>query len=81
MRDFTKSPFEKFATLRQVFGDILELIEDSPELCRRRGKVLETIEINAKPTNPCEISPSSHAVFTLGFREKGPTKQSFSSRY
>jgi hypothetical protein len=81
MRDFTKSPTEKLATLRQVFGDTWELIEDSPELCRRRGEVLEMIEINTKPTTPYGIPPSSHAVLTLGFREKGPAKQSFSSRY
>lgn len=67
----TKSPSDKFATLRQEFGGTPEVIEDSPELCWRRGNALETIEINSKPTNLYGISPGSHAVLTLGFREKG----------
>jgi hypothetical protein len=47
------------------------VIEDSADLCWRRGKALETIEINSRPTNPFGIPHSSHAVLTLGLREKG----------
>jgi dienelactone hydrolase len=65
------SPPEKFDTLRQVFGDTPEVLEDSSELCWRRGKALETLEINSHPGNPYHISPNAHAVLTLGFRETG----------
>jgi dienelactone hydrolase len=72
------SPPEKLMTLRQEFGDTPELIEDSTDLCWRRGKVLETIEINSKPDNPFGISRLSHAILTLEFREKGhPTNRVF----
>jgi hypothetical protein len=64
-------PREKFATIRQVFGDTPEVIEDSTELCWRRGEALETIEINSRPGNPYNISPNSHAILTVGFREEG----------
>lgn len=65
------SPPEKFTTLRQEFGDTPEVVEDSTELCWRRGNVLETIEINSRPDNPYNISQWSHAVLTLGFRAQG----------
>jgi hypothetical protein len=72
------SPPEKLMTLRQEFGATPKLIEDSTDLCWRRGKVLETIEINSKPANPFGISRSSHAILTLDFREKGhPTNRVF----
>ncbi|MBD0334946.1 MAG: dienelactone hydrolase family protein [Cyanobacteria bacterium Co-bin13] len=64
-------PPQKFAALRQVFGDTPEVIEDSSELCWRRGKGLETLEINSGPGNPFEIPASSHAVLTLGYQEAG----------
>ncbi|MEM7757371.1 MAG: dienelactone hydrolase family protein [Cyanobacteria bacterium P01_A01_bin.40] len=61
------SPPEKFARLRQEFGDETEVIEDSAELCWKRGKALETIEINSQPGNPYNIAQNSHAVLTLGY--------------
>jgi dienelactone hydrolase len=62
------SPPEKFQTLRQEFGDALEIVEDSPELCWKRGTALETIEINSKNHNPFDIPKNSHAALTLGYR-------------
>lgn len=64
----TISPPEKFQTLRQEFGDTPEIIENSPELCWKRGTALETIEINSKPNNPFNIAENSHAALTLGYR-------------
>jgi dienelactone hydrolase len=62
------SPPEKFKTLRHEFGDTSEIIENSPELCWKRGTALETIEINSKPNNPFDIPQNSHAVLSLGYR-------------
>jgi dienelactone hydrolase len=71
-------PAEKFAALRQAFGGTPEKVEDSPELCWRRGKSLETLEINSAPGNPFEIPASSHAVLTLGYQEAGhPANRAF----
>ena len=64
------SPQEKVMRLRQEFGEETEIIEDSTELCWKRGAALETIEINSKPGNPYKIAQSSHAVLTLGYREQ-----------
>ncbi|MGK7896025.1 MAG: dienelactone hydrolase family protein [Xenococcus sp. (in: cyanobacteria)] len=61
------SSSKKFVTLRQEFGEETEVIEDSAELCWKRGSVLETIEINSKPNNPYNIPQSSHAILTLGY--------------
>nr|MDJ0679954.1 dienelactone hydrolase family protein [Xenococcaceae cyanobacterium MO_167.B52] len=61
------SPQEKVMRLRQEFGEETEIIEDSTELCWKRGAALETIEINSKPGNPYKIAQSSHAVLTLGY--------------
>jgi dienelactone hydrolase len=61
------SPPEKLVTLRQEFGEETEIIENSAELCWKRGKVLETIEVNSKPNNPYSIPQISHAVLTLGY--------------
>ncbi|MGV2831283.1 dienelactone hydrolase family protein [Myxosarcina sp. GI1(2024)] len=63
------SPPEKFVTLRQEFGKETEVIENSAELCWMRGAALEIMEINSQPSNPYNISQSSHAVLTLGYRE------------
>lgn len=74
----TISPPERFATLRQEFGDTPKVVEDSPELCWKRGKTLETIEINSKSGNPYNIAKRSHPTLTLGYREKGhPTNRVF----
>ena len=64
------SPPEKFVRLRQEFEEETEIIENSAELCWKRGKALETIEINAQSGNPYNIAQSSHAVLTLGYREQ-----------
>ena len=61
------SPSEKFVTLRQVFGEETEVIEENEGLCWKRGSVLETIEVNSKPNNPYKIEQISHAVLTLGY--------------
>ena len=66
----TISPPEKFERLRQEFGEETEVIENSAELCWKRGKALETIEINAQPGNPYNVAGNSHAVLTLGYREQ-----------
>ena len=63
------SPQEKIMRLRQEFGEETKIIEDSAELCWKRGVALETIEINSKLGNPYKIPQSSHAVLTLGYRE------------
>ncbi|MEL6437801.1 MAG: dienelactone hydrolase [Cyanobacteria bacterium J06621_8] len=63
------SPPEKFVTLRQELGTETEVLEDSEELCWKRGTALETMEIKSQPGNPYQISPNSHAVLTLGYRE------------
>jgi hypothetical protein len=74
----SKSPPDKFETLRQEFGGTPEWVENSPELCWQRGKTLKTIEINSKPGNPFEILSSSHAVLTLEYRGNGhPTNKVF----
>lgn len=74
----TVSPLERFTTLRQEFGDTPEVLEDSAELCWKRGKTLETIEINSKSGNPYNIPKRSHPTLTLGYREKGhPTNRVF----
>ena len=64
------SPPEKFVRLRQEFGEETEVIEDSADLCWKRGVALETMEINSQPGNPYNIAQSSHAVLTLGYREQ-----------
>ena len=64
------SPQEKVMRLRQEFGEETEIIEDSTELCWKRGAALETIEINSKPGNPYKIAQSSHAVLTLGYNNE-----------
>ena len=63
------SPPEKFVRLRQEFGETSQAIENSAELCWKRGTSLETIEIISKPNNPFKIAQNSHAVLTLGYRE------------
>ena len=63
------SPPEKFMTLRQEFGEETDVIEESEELCWKRGAALETMEINSQPNNPYKIPQISHAVLTLGYRE------------
>jgi dienelactone hydrolase len=64
------SPPEKFTTLRQEFGEETNVIEDSAELCWKRGTALETMEINSQPGNTHGIPPNSHAVLTLGYSGK-----------
>lgn len=61
------SPPEKFVRLRREFGQETEVIEDSEELCWKRGKALETMEINSRPSNPYNFSGNSHAVLTLEY--------------
>ncbi|MBW4421589.1 MAG: dienelactone hydrolase family protein [Myxacorys californica WJT36-NPBG1] len=65
------SPSKRFETLRQQFDDTPDVIEESPELCWRRGRILETIEINSKPGNPYHIPQNSHPTLTLGYRGSG----------
>lgn len=65
------SPPQKFETLRQEFGDTPTVIEETEELCWKRGEILETIEVNSHCSNPFKISPFAHAVLTLGYREAG----------
>lgn len=71
------SPPEKFKTLRKEFGEETEVIEDSAELCWKRGVALETMEINSRPDNLYEIPENSHAVLTLGYsaREGHPVNR------
>lgn len=70
------SPPEKFVTLRQEFGAETEIMENNAELCWKKGTVLETMEINSSGNNPYNISPTSHAVLTLGYRgEDHPTNR------
>ena len=64
--DKISSP-ERFVTLRQEFGEETEVVEDSAELCWKRGSALETMEINSKPNNPYNIPQSFHAILTLGY--------------
>jgi dienelactone hydrolase len=64
------SPPEKFKRLRQEFGEETEVLEDSAELCWKRGAALETMEINSKPGNPYKIPQTSHAVLSLGYGGK-----------
>ncbi|WP_088243882.1 dienelactone hydrolase family protein [Calothrix rhizosoleniae] len=73
------SPPEKFETLRQEFGKETDTIEDSAELCWKKGTVLETMVVNSKPNNPYSIPQDSHAVLTLGFSSnpEHPTNRVF----
>ncbi len=72
------SPPERLETLRQEFGGTPEVKEDSDELCWRRGRMLETIEINSKPGNPYNLPQKSHPTLTLGYRGSGhPTNRVF----
>ena len=63
----TISPPEKLETLRQEFRTATEIIEDSAELCWKKGTALETMVVNSKPNNAYDIPQDSHAVLTLGF--------------
>jgi hypothetical protein len=70
------SPPEKFVTLRQEFGTETETMENTAELCWKKGTVLETMVVNSSPNNPYNIPQSSHAVLTLGYREQShPTNR------
>ena len=60
-------PPARFETLRKEFGETTETIEDSAELCWKRGNALETIEINSQSGNPYQIPQNYHAVLTLGY--------------
>ena len=73
------SPPAKVDSLRREFGGTPEVIEDSHELCWKRGQMLETIEINSRIGNPFGIPKNSHAVLTLGFQEQKdhPTNRVF----
>ena len=64
------SPPEKFVRLRQEFGEETEVIEDSTELCWKRGAALETIEIKSQPGNPYNIAGNSHAILTLEYNSE-----------
>lgn len=64
------SPPAKADRLRREFGGTPEVIEDSHELCWKRGQALETIEINSRTGNPFGILKNSHALLTLGFQEQ-----------
>lgn len=64
------SPPEKFIRLRREFGEETEVIEDSTELCWKRGQALETMEINSRSGNPYNLPRNSHAVLTLGYDSK-----------
>lgn len=63
----TISPPEKFETLRQEFGQPTEKIDNTAELCWKKGTALETMVVNSKPNNAYGIPKNSHAVLTLGF--------------
>jgi dienelactone hydrolase len=73
------SPSAKLETIRRDFRGTPEIVEDSPELCWKRGEALETIEINSHPDNPFGIPKNSHAVLTLSFQEQAdhPTYRVF----
>lgn len=72
------SPAKRFETLRQQFGGTPEIIDNGPELYHQRGRLLETIEINAKKGNPYNIPKQSHATLTLGYRGSDhPTNRVF----
>lgn len=76
--DDQTSPSERFESLRQVFGDTPEVVRDDDEICWKRGKTLETLEINSAPGNPFQLSCLSHAALTLELREAGhPTYTAF----
>jgi len=72
------SPKERFDTLRQTFGGTPEVVRDDDVMCWKRGKTLETIEINSAPGNPFGISPRAHPALTLELRQAGhPTRGAF----
>ena len=72
------SPKERFNTLRQTFGGTPEVVRDDEMMCWKRGKALETIEINSGPGNPFGISPRAHPALTLELRQAGhPTREAF----
>jgi len=73
------SPPERFEVLRETLGGTPEVVEDSPELCWRRGEALETLEINSRPGNPHGISEKAHAVLTIEYRSEPdhPTHRAF----
>jgi len=72
------SPKERFDTLRQTFGGTPEVVRDDDVMCWKRGKALETIEINSGPGNPFGISPRAHPALTLELRQAGhPTREAF----
>jgi len=73
------SPAARFDSLRAAFGGTPTIIEDSPELCWRRGRRLETIEINSRSGNPYGIDEASHSTLTLGYRSdpEHPTHRAF----
>jgi dienelactone hydrolase len=72
------SPAERFETLRQEFGDTPEVIRNDASLCWKRGKTLETIQINSGEGNPSGIKRTAHPVLTLELREAGhPTREAF----
>ncbi len=76
--DDKTSPAERFETLRQEFGDTPEVIRDDASLCWKRGKTLETIQINSEEDNPSGIRRTAHPVLTLELRESGhPTREAF----
>ncbi len=75
--DKLSSP-QRFETLRQHFEGTPDVIEDSAELCHKRGRLLETIEINSKPGNLYNIPRNAHATLTIEHREHGhPTDRVF----
>lgn len=64
-------PPQRFATLEREFGAVTEIVQDDDELCWRRGKNLELIEINSQPGNPYNIPAKAHSVLTDDLRGVG----------
>ena len=67
----TTSPVERMESLRETFGGTPDVIQEDEQLCWKRGNAIEIIEINSDAGNPFDIPKTSHAVLTLGYREKG----------
>ncbi|HEY9878742.1 MAG TPA: hypothetical protein V6D29_09820 [Leptolyngbyaceae cyanobacterium] len=64
--------------MRSGVIDTPQTIQENAELCWKRGKRLETLEINSVPGNPFNILSDAHPVLILGLRETGhPTQQVF----
>jgi dienelactone hydrolase len=55
---------QRIETLEREFGPVAEVLRDE-ELCWKRGKNLELMEINSQPGNAAGIPAQAHAVLTI----------------